>query len=426
VVIAVITILASIMVVGMGRLYSSSHSLQCQHRLSQMGYACQLFVGKHNGRWPKSWNNEIEFEGGVVRHRWYDALALYCNGNTAIFDCPLAESQSKDEDASDTFQGTGRILYYNLGLGRASGSWGSWSTYAASRNWLTDPARTPSAPGNTPYEVDYAGGSAPADWITADLLDAYDQIWILATITYGAGFHDSELDALRAFHQVGGGIHVFGESYTPATNTMWTDCPNALSAELGYGIICTLGSQVGEWVAFDTDTGHPVMAGVTGHATNNTPALLELSNGAVKIGEDPLFGTFIAGWDGGLGRVLVHGSFTTMYGTHWTSSGDNAKIYCNNAAEWLFGGSSATGDCSYGYNNNLGKDGGTPATSTICIMDYAQWRIRRGGGDGNDDPDHYIAVRHSGEANALFADGGVHSLRTSDIKPGMWTPSPDD
>ena len=378
--IAVILILVSVLMVGTSELYSSSLSLKCQNRLNQLGYACQLFVGRHDGRWPKSWNNVTELDGGgVARLRWYEALAPYCDGNKAVFECPVAASATEEQGASEFFDGTGRILYYNLGIGRPSGTWGNWATYAASRAWLTDPDRTPSAPENISFEVDYAGGNTADSWISTDLLEPYDQVWILATVTYDIGFHDSELEALNAFHQAGGGIHVFAESHGTVANTMWVTWPNALADALGYGITCTLGSLAGEWMNFDTDTGHPVMAGVARHETNNTPALLQLSNGAVAIGVNSSFGTLIAGWDGGLGRVLVHSSFTTMADSHWINSGDDAKVYCNNAAEWLFGGSSssATGRRSYGYNDNLGKSGGNPGASTIYIMDYARWRIRR-------------------------------------------------
>ena len=426
VVIAVILILLSVLMVGVDETYTISISLKCRHRLEQLGYACRLFAENHDGRWPRSWNNAIELPGGgMARRRWYGAHEPYCQGNKTVFECPVVEIPS-DEEAADVFEGTGRILYYNLGLGRDSGGWGAWSSYVSSRAWLTDPDRTPTNPDHVPYEADYAGGNNPADWLSAELLDSYDQVWILAAITYGAGLHDSELDALHAFQQAGGGIHLFAESHGSLPRPMWVECPNALAQTLGYGIQASLGNLGSQWMNFDPDVAHPVMAGVTRHETNPTPALLQLSPPAQAAGVDPVFGTLVAAWDGGQGRVIVHASFTTMgdSGEHWTHSGDDVKTYCNNAAQWLFGGSSTTGRCSYGYNDHLGADARTPGGSTICIMDYTHWRIRRGG--TTDDPDHYIATRHGGRANALLGDGHVDSLRVEEITPGMWTPEHED
>ncbi|MFO7898124.1 MAG: type II secretion system protein [Planctomycetota bacterium] len=426
VVIAIVLILIGILSVGLDVAYTRAISLRCQNRLAHLGQACRLFLQDQDGRWPRSWNNRIELAGGgLARRRWYEALAPYCERNEAAFRCPVAASGS-EHDVADVFEGTGRILYYNLGIGRKSGGWGSWSTYARSRAWLTDPNRTPQDPDNVPFEVDYAGGDSPADWLTADLLDSYDQVWILGTITYGNGFHDEELDALNAFHQAGGGIHFFIESHGGTTNTQWVDCANALSQALGYGIGASYG-QLGRSEMNFEESAHPVMAGVRRHATNPTPAHLELGNGAQAVGIDPSFGALVAVWDGGAGRVVVHASFTTVgdNSDHWMNSGDDIKGYCNNVAQWLFGGSTATGECSYGYNDGLGRDPRKPGADTICIMDYAHWRIRRGL-DANNDPGDYLATRHGGRANALLGDGRVVSLHLEDITPGMWTPEPGD
>jgi prepilin-type processing-associated H-X9-DG protein/prepilin-type N-terminal cleavage/methylation domain-containing protein len=88
----------------------------------------------------------------------------------------------------------------------------------------------------------------------------------------------------------------------------------------------------------------------------------------------------------------------------------------------------AMGKCSYGYNSLVGDSRRTPAANTILVMDYEAYIICRGyrNEQGEFDPtlndeDYFIALRHDGKANALFADGHVEALAIDDIKPGMWT-----
>jgi len=425
VVVAVLLILASLLIVLSEDVYVQTMRLQCQHRLEQLGHACQMFANGHHGRFPKAWNNvESMPGGGQARRRWYQALASYVNENTEVFACPLGTDLAGGE-ASGTWTGTGRILYYNLGQGRPNqGGWGVWGLYTLSRAWLTDPDRTPSDPSNVPFEADYGGGTGPADLLTAENLATYDQVWILGTITQGNGFLDSELQGLAGFHNAGGAIHLFAESHYGS----WTDPANALSDAVGYGIRCEDGVLNSVLMEFEvSDPPHPVMVGVTRHATNSTPAKLELGEGAVAVAWREGFGTLIAAYDAGAGRVLVHSSFTTPSNSRWPHSEADCKQYCLNAAEWLFGGRLAGNtECSYGYNNQLG-DARKPGADTIVIMDYVDWEIDRDNVDPErNDPDVYIATRHAGRANALMGDGGIRSLRVGDISPGMWTPIAGD
>jgi prepilin-type processing-associated H-X9-DG protein len=91
------------------------------------------------------------------------------------------------------------------------------------------------------------------------------------------------------------------------------------------------------------------------------------------------------------------------------------------------------GQCSYGYNSLVGDSRRNPSADTILAMDYDTYIIVRGIRDdaGNlapevNDADSYIALRHGGRANVLFADGTVRALGLSDLREGMWTPEPGD
>jgi prepilin-type N-terminal cleavage/methylation domain-containing protein/prepilin-type processing-associated H-X9-DG protein len=85
------------------------------------------------------------------------------------------------------------------------------------------------------------------------------------------------------------------------------------------------------------------------------------------------------------------------------------------------------GECSYGYNSLLGRDGGTVAADTILVLDYGSWIAHRGREDPEEnDGDELIQLRHSGKANALMGDGSVRPVDLDSLKPGMWTPQAAD
>ncbi len=85
------------------------------------------------------------------------------------------------------------------------------------------------------------------------------------------------------------------------------------------------------------------------------------------------------------------------------------------------------GACSYGYNHALSELRRTPAADTIVVMDYESWLINRTQTDpASNDGDQMIAVRHSGQANALMGDGSVRALSIGDITQGMFTPQAGD
>lgn len=85
----------------------------------------------------------------------------------------------------------------------------------------------------------------------------------------------------------------------------------------------------------------------------------------------------------------------------------------------------ADGRCTYGYNNQIGRDPRTPSPDTVIVMDYENWQIDR---DGQlaDDPPEYVAPRHGGRLSALFADGRVESFSPETIRNGMFTVQPGD
>jgi prepilin-type processing-associated H-X9-DG protein len=424
VVVAVVVLLVSLILAGGDRIYVEAMRLRCQHRLEQLGHACQMFANEHGGQFPKTWDNAVAMpDGSIRRERWYGALKGYVADEERVFTCP-SETELEGETTALGASHSGRILYYHLGVGRRNnGSWGSWNLYTMSRDWLADPHRLPQEPRNVPFDVDYGGGTGPDDLLTAENLAAYDQVWILGTITYGNGFLDSELEGLRTFYRAGGGIHLFAESHYG----QWIEPANALSDAVGYDIRCHDGELDSSLMQFEKSD-HPVMAGVHQHATNNTPARLELGESAFVVASESGFGPLIAAHDAGAGRVLVHGSFTTPADSHWPETEADCKQYCVNAAEWLFGGRyGEQGRCSYGYNNQISVSALTPNQDTILIMDYLNWEIHRGNADPErNDPDSYIATRHGSRANALMTDGSVRCLRTSDILPGMWTPGAGD
>jgi prepilin-type processing-associated H-X9-DG protein len=85
------------------------------------------------------------------------------------------------------------------------------------------------------------------------------------------------------------------------------------------------------------------------------------------------------------------------------------------------------GECSYGYNDQVGRPGVRVSGDTILVMDYQSWVIFRGmANPSDDDSADMIALRHGSRANALFADGAVRPLSFSEIRAGRFTPSSGD
>jgi prepilin-type N-terminal cleavage/methylation domain-containing protein/prepilin-type processing-associated H-X9-DG protein len=84
-------------------------------------------------------------------------------------------------------------------------------------------------------------------------------------------------------------------------------------------------------------------------------------------------------------------------------------------------------ECSYGYNNMLGANAGTPGADTVVVMDYHKSAVDRDEFEPEkNDTDADIPLRHGGRANVLFADGGVRALSLSEFKAGMFTPAAGD
>jgi prepilin-type N-terminal cleavage/methylation domain-containing protein/prepilin-type processing-associated H-X9-DG protein len=125
-------------------------------------------------------------------------------------------------------------------------------------------------------------------------------------------------------------------------------------------------------------------------------------------------------------------------GGSWSSRGEWGDAYATAMAclaleasftdHWLkVDGVAPIAEASYGYSNRLGLNGQTVSADTIVVMDYQDWEIDRDLVDPDDnDTDADIALRHRGQANALFGDSSVRPLSLEEIKPGMWTPEPGD
>jgi len=83
VVIAVIVILLTILLIGMDATYDTALQLKCQHRLEQIGRACEMYGMQHHGVLPSSWD-------AYTGQLWYETLAKTTLGNWEVLGCPVA------------------------------------------------------------------------------------------------------------------------------------------------------------------------------------------------------------------------------------------------------------------------------------------------------------------------------------------------
>ncbi len=92
VVIAVIGILASLLLTVTGQVWTSAQTVACQHRLEQIGKACQLYATQHKG-----YEVRAASPGGSENSRWYVAVLPYLSGATepglATLRCPMADER---------------------------------------------------------------------------------------------------------------------------------------------------------------------------------------------------------------------------------------------------------------------------------------------------------------------------------------------
>ena len=435
VVVAVILILVSILLVGTGAVYTQATRVQCQHRLEQLGQACQMFANANHGRPLRSYDRE-------AYRRWYDAL--FADGyidNRAVLACPSSGGFATGESAEveTTSESTLPLLLYNCGTGRCQSEWTEWGTYVTLRAWF-----------NENFEYGFLCPQGDGDTLvplTLPMLSASSQAWFLNTEYYEVPapiLKAPETDAIKTFHLNGGGIHCWSESYRQddyyrSTNEILKACGDV-------GIVAdtlVLSGGGATWVMPQSD--HPVMYEdgyhVTKMASAYSPAKFIIKDGeqhATVLGthyneyeDDPTYHQWvnlIVAWDDGNARVLLHGSYTSLlsYGG-WPSY--DIEEYCRNSEKWLrrSGGLRSSGRCTYGYNNQVGLDGGAPGGDTIVIMDYIDWEIDRDKIEpAKNDDDSYIAPRHGGKANCLLADGRVQALYIKECTSGRWTPQPGD
>ncbi|MFO7898123.1 MAG: prepilin-type N-terminal cleavage/methylation domain-containing protein [Planctomycetota bacterium] len=437
-VVAIILLLISFLLTGTQHVMSRSVMLKCQNRLEKIGNACQMFANE-NQRWPGVYDRETYL-------RWYEVLAPYTDGDRRIFNCPELAAPGSEE-AEDGGVGPTEsdlpMLLYNTEIGRSTSGWHQWDRYARFRNWYDE---------NIEAGLFLVQGSETTLIpISDEHLSGASQVWFICTEKYtyhqgGQVFSDSELSAIRSFHQRGGGIHCLSESYQRddyyrSTNEILEAC-----GDVGLIAVPYAPGVMMKWQA--AENSHPVMQDEEGYIRDMRSAgsvvefeILDAdpcariigrctvtdNNGNVQEGSPA---DLIAAWDNGIGRVLLHGSYTSF-----TSSGysifpyGDTERYCQTSDAWLrkSGGMRAGGQCTYGYNSLVGLDAGRPGADTVVVMDYANWRIVRAQADPDkNDPDSYIATRHEGKANALLGDGSVRAFYLEDIRDGMWTPAPGD
>jgi len=433
VVVTVILILAALLIVGVDGLYSQAIRLRCQHRLEQIWHGCLAFENEQ-GRLPAAYDSKTYV-------RWYDALlgGKYVS-DPRIVCCPTVElevesSASEGGGSSTVSESELPVLLYNSGTGRCDNDWTRWGTYVSLRAWLHE---------NLEYDVICPQGDDDAYIpLTLPLLSASSQAWILNTehYEYKRGenvFEPPEISAIRAFHVQGGGIQCWSESYR--SDDYYRSTNNVIDAceDVGLRARPVAWSGVIRWAMMDND--HPSMLDQNGYVNEMksaySPAYFTIEDGdpAARIigvatvydGGVPQEGTWalIAAHDNGTGRVLLHGSYTTLISYGGWPYGDIQR-YCLSSEKWLrkSGGLRAQGRCSYGYNNQVGRDGRRPSADTIVVMDYRDWEIDRDDADpAKNDDDSSFAPRHGGRSNALFADGSVRAVDVDDIPDSAWTP----
>jgi len=429
VVVSLLVLLLLALVMVRDALYVRAMGVRCQHRLDEIWGACARFARDHGDRLPRSWDPE--------QGRWYDVIGRrYLDEGRGFIGCPAAEAAGGRTSALP-------VLCVEMGgppAGqRRSAGAGGWDRFAAWRGWVADPA-------NIPCGADHTDGT---ETISPALLAGYSQVWFLMTdhrqdrvplLDFPVYVHPGELDALRRFHREGGGIHILAESHVPdGDEYRYTRTANQLLRAIRCPIdVVPVGGSAEDGVLELAESDHPVLRGagdspapVRRMKYRTTPGGLIVSGGAQGIGiqtrEDKnRERCLIAAWEGGPGRVVVHGSYFAVDGTCFDWADGDVKAYLRNVDVWLRAGN-RNGPHSYAYNRQLGGHPGPVSPDTICLMDYTGWEIDRDGEDPDgDDDDGCIALRHGGRANAVFADGRVEALRLEDIRSGMWTPQPED
>jgi prepilin-type N-terminal cleavage/methylation domain-containing protein len=103
VVIAVILILAVVLTVGIGTVYSQSIRVKCQHNLEQIGKACLMYASANRGLYPKAWD--------MYNHRrWYDTLLTTYLPEERVLGCPLEPNPPITGGTSDTYEGSREVI----------------------------------------------------------------------------------------------------------------------------------------------------------------------------------------------------------------------------------------------------------------------------------------------------------------------------
>jgi prepilin-type processing-associated H-X9-DG protein/prepilin-type N-terminal cleavage/methylation domain-containing protein len=423
--IAIILILASITVVGLGEGHISARRLECQHRLEQLGHACQMWSNARHG-------DELAAIGGSPTQSklWYHELAAYLSpGGTAekcadALNCPLAPAAVDDDETDVTWSGGADILF----------------SYDRYRSWmdfldLVNDLRAAGWPGSIHvmerYEVNNPGVFNP---ITSHI----HNYGIFSHIdAWWKSFTAPELAAVKAFQQEARGIFVSADhhaSFTVANNQIAEYC--------GWGLWNPASvDRSGKYAPVST---HPIGAGVTKFVGYNSEGRIELQSDPAKQNPyarlvmtsplhsgsppDAICGTM----DDGKARVVMETAWTKFSSPGWYYQDAECKPsqfrYVWNIYKWLLERSSSGTRITYGYNNQVGSWAGGSATPQagpaepsrmVRILDYEDF-IADHDGAGSDDPPHYAALRHGGRANVLFVDGHVEALTLAELQADNW------
>jgi type II secretory pathway pseudopilin PulG len=538
VVVAVILILMVAVIFSGNAMYANAMRLKCQHRLEQIGMACQMYASAHHGMMPPSWNPH-------TGRLWYETLAngYLTNWNAiacpSVGDPPAGSGQAgwdteqrentdvllgalvwlkEKQETSGTYKGrwthktdgtttqyyqgiTGLALLAYLGFGCTDKHPPEFTEtvrlaveYLASDTAQiksgTDAGKFRNNTSKTMYAqsictMALAGASRTmVDTALRDKARAAAQLglnWIVANQPdHGAfGYYGDPGDGNSdtsvcgwAYQAVAAcsfaGIHIpqtardRAEEYLSCVHdsygrsTYWWTPPNgggawlaeretpiALTTRLllGHGPDASDSQLQANWLM----SGDRIINYHEGRNGNDLYGLYYTSLSMNRMG-----GTYWSKWFAFYpDQVLIKMIQDSPEMCHWPSEacGSSAQVgggttvgevYATAMAaltleaafeeHWLHESWKPTGgECSYGYNNRLGKDRRTPDANTILVMDYEHWQIDHDDIDveHNDDIGQ-VAARHSDRANALMGDYRVETLPPAEISDGMWTLTPAD
>jgi prepilin-type processing-associated H-X9-DG protein len=427
VVMCIIIILMSILVVGLGQTHTEAERLRCQHHLEELGKAAQMWSNKNHGR-------ELPAVGARtgLAAVWCKTLVPYLSaaGNeaeaTQVMNCPVAAAGTASAGAGDgMWVGVGPNVLFSADRYR------TWYDFVD----LPENLRSSGWPGTIHYWHRMTDGQ-PLNPIDGMLPDYDILVHMDGYYSSASYFTGSELAALGQFQENGRSVFVSSDhhaSFTHVTNQLCDHFKWGLESR---GLLnhCESGTCL---VPVVSD--HPIGNGVDYVAGYNSEGIISLATDSslknpnarlvVYSGLHPehaLTGVL----DDGKIRVVVDNNWTKLASPGWyyQKSGTDHLQYMLNCLDWLRDRPMAGITVTYGYNNAVGsQDAVTGKTAprpanpgqVVRILDYADF-IADHDGAGEDDPAHYVALRHGGRANVLFMDGHVEALDLEAIRRDDW------